>query len=87
MPKISPLGQKLWPTARGQTDTQTERQTEKVNTEDPFLIFFYFIFSLKGTVQYCGNIVASHVKYLSCSSSNDYIFFVSFILFEFFLES
>ena len=47
MPKISPLGQKLWPTGRGHTDRHTDRQTEKVNTEDPFfekkcsLIFFF----------------------------------------------
>ena len=53
MPKISSLGQKLWPTGRGrtdrQTDTQTDRQTEKVNTEDPLFrknIFFDFLFFL-----------------------------------------
>ena len=52
MPKISTLGQKLWPTGREQThtqtDTQTDTQTEKANTEDPFfrkkffLIFDFF---------------------------------------------
>ena len=54
MPKISPLGQKLWPTGRGQTDTHTnthtDRQTEKVNTEDPFFekkFFLVFDFFLK----------------------------------------
>ena len=50
MPKISPLGQKLWPTGREQThthtDTQTDRQTEKVKTEDPFFRKnFFLIFS------------------------------------------
>ena len=41
MPKISPLGQKLWPPGREQTDGQTE----KANTEDPFFeIFFFWIF-------------------------------------------
>ena len=48
MPKISTLGQKLWPTGREQTDRQThrqtDRQTEKANTEDPFFRFFFFIF-------------------------------------------
>ena len=50
MPKISPLGQKLWPTGRGQTHTHTDRQTEKANTEDPFFrkkFFFDFRFSFK----------------------------------------
>ena len=52
MPKISPLGQKLWPTGREHTDTHTDRQTEEVNTEDPFFdFFFYFLFSLKGAVR------------------------------------
>ena len=39
MPKISTLGQKLWPTGREQTHTHTDRQTEKANTEDPFFRF------------------------------------------------
>ena len=55
MPKISPLGQKLWPTGRGQTDTHTNTQTEKANTEDPFFskkIFFHFWFSFKGAVRF-----------------------------------
>ena len=54
MPKISPLGQKLWPTGREQTDTHTDRQTEKANTEDPFFEFFFFDFrfSLKGAVRF-----------------------------------
>ena len=51
MPKISPFGQKLWPTGRGQTDThthtqtdrQTDRQTEKANTEDPFFRKKFFL--------------------------------------------
>ena len=48
MPKISPLGQKLWPTGREHTDTQTDRQREKANTEDPFfrkifLLIFGFL--------------------------------------------
>ena len=48
MPKISSLDQKLWPTGRGQTDTQTDRQTEKANTETPFFEFFLFsIFFLR----------------------------------------
>ena len=54
MPKISTLGQKLWPTGRGQTDGQTDRrthtQTEKANTEDPFfrkIFFLIFDFLLK----------------------------------------
>ena len=58
MPKISTLGQKLWPTGREQTDTQTDRQTdrqtEKANTEDPFfrkIFFFDFRFSFKGAVR------------------------------------
>ena len=29
MPKISPLGQKLWPTGREQTHTHTDRQTDR----------------------------------------------------------
>ena len=33
MPKFSTLGQTLWPTGREQTDTHTDRQTEKANTE------------------------------------------------------
>ena len=43
MPKMSTLGQKLWPTGREHTDThtnthtETDTQTEKANTEDPFL--------------------------------------------------
>ena len=46
MPKISPLGQKLWPTGREQMYTQTQRHTEKVNTEDPFFRFlWYYIIS------------------------------------------
>ena len=49
MPKISPLGQKLWPTGREHTDTHT--QTEKANTEDPFfskkIFFCIFDFLLK----------------------------------------
>ena len=48
MPKISPLGQKLWPTGREQTDGHTHRrtdgQTEKANTEDPFFENFFLIF-------------------------------------------
>ena len=49
MPKIRPLGQKLWPTGREHTD----RQTEKANTEDPFFRFFLnFRFSFKGAVRY-----------------------------------
>ena len=54
MPKISTLGQKLWPTGREHTDTQTDTQTEKANTEDPFFrkkFFFYFRFSFKGAVR------------------------------------
>ena len=56
MPKISTLGQKLWPTGREQTDAHTHKhtdtQTEKANTEDPFFrIFFYFRFSFKGAVR------------------------------------
>ena len=52
MPKISPLGQKLWPTGReqtdGHTDGHTDRQTEKANTEDPFFeIFFFLIFDFR----------------------------------------
>ena len=49
MPKISTLGQKLWPTGREQTHThtqthrQTDRQTEKANTEDPFFRFFFIL--------------------------------------------
>ena len=46
MPKIIPLGQKLWPTGRG----QTHRRTEKANTEDPFFrknFFWIFDFLLK----------------------------------------
>ena len=47
--KISPLGQKLWPTGREQMYTQTHRHTEKVNTEDPFFRFFCdIILSQKG---------------------------------------
>ena len=46
MPKISPLGQKLWPTGREHTDTHTDRQTEKVNTEDPFFEKKFFWFSV-----------------------------------------
>ena len=42
MPKISTLGQKLWPTGREQTDGQTE----KANTEDPFFEFFFLLFSI-----------------------------------------
>ena len=49
MPKISTLGQKLWPTGREQMYTQTHRHTEKVNTEDPFFRFFCdIILSQKG---------------------------------------
>ena len=58
MPKISTLGQKLWPTGREQTDrqthTHTDGQTEKANTEDPFFskfFIFYFRFSFKGAVR------------------------------------
>ena len=58
MPKISTLGQKLWPTGREQThtqtDTQTDTQTEKANTEDPFFRNFFFLifdFLLKGAVR------------------------------------
>ena len=45
MPKISPLGQKLWPTGREQTHThtQTDTQTEKANTEDPFFRKKFFL--------------------------------------------
>ena len=43
MPKISPLGQKLWPTGREQTDGQTDGQTEKANTEDPFFVKIFFL--------------------------------------------
>ena len=37
MPKISPLGQKLWPTGREHTDTHTHthRHTEVLIPEDP----------------------------------------------------
>ena len=52
MLKISDLGQKMWPTGCGQTHThihthththtQTDRQTEKVNTENPFFQKKYF---------------------------------------------
>ena len=45
--KISPLGQKLWPTGREQMYTQTHRHTEKVNTEDPFFRFFVILYYLK----------------------------------------
>ena len=54
MPKISTLGQKLWPTGREHTDTQTDTQTEKANTEDPFfrkIFFLIFDFLLKGAVR------------------------------------
>ena len=57
MPKFSPLGQKLWPTGRGQThrhtDTQTDRQ-RKQTLRTPFFekIFFDFRFSFKGAVRY-----------------------------------
>ena len=44
MPKISILGQKMWPTGREQTHTRTHRQTEKANTEDPFFEFFFLVF-------------------------------------------
>ena len=54
MPKISTLGQKLWPTGREtHTHTHTHTQTEKANTEDLFFrIFFYFRFSFKGAVRF-----------------------------------
>ena len=55
MPKISPLGQNLWPTGREQTDRQTHTKTEKANTEDPcftFYFFFIFDFLLKGAVRF-----------------------------------
>ena len=60
MPKISPLGQKLWPTGREQTDTQTHRQTDrqtdrqrKQTLRTPFFekIFLDFGFSFKGAVR------------------------------------
>ena len=46
MPKISTLGQKLWPTGREQTHTHTHTHThtQKANTEDPFFRFFFLIF-------------------------------------------
>ena len=53
MPKISTLGQKLWPKRREQTHTDT--QTEKANTEDPFFrknFFLIFDFLLKGAVRH-----------------------------------
>ena len=60
MPKISPLGQKLWPTGREHTDTQThthtDRQTDrqrKQTLRTPFfeIFFFDFRFSFKGAVR------------------------------------
>ena len=51
MPKISTLGQKMWPIGsehtNRHTDTQTDTQTEKANT--PFFedVFDYFRFSFK----------------------------------------
>ena len=49
MPKIIPLGQKLWPTGRGHTDTHTDRQTDRESkhweplfSKKNFLIFFFF---------------------------------------------
>ena len=51
MPKISPLGQKLWPTGREHTDTQTHTQTDrqrKQTLRTPFFEFFFiFDFLLK----------------------------------------
>ena len=46
MPKISPLGQKLWPTGREQTDTHThtDKQTEIAKTEGPIDFFGHFFF-------------------------------------------
>ena len=67
MPKISPLGQKLWPTGRGQTHTHTDRQTEKANTEDHFFRIFFldFRFSFKGAVRYFEYILGICLKPLS----------------------
>ena len=49
MPKISSLGQKLWPTGRGHTDTrthtQTDRQTDTHESENrghPFRVSGFF---------------------------------------------
>ena len=57
MPKISTLGQKLWPTGREQIDTQTHTQTHrqrKQTLRTLFFDFFFFIFDflLKGAVRY-----------------------------------
>ena len=48
VPKISPLGQKLWPTGRGQTDTHTHththRQTDRQRKQTLRTPLFEFIF-------------------------------------------
>ena len=49
--KNQPLGQKLWPTGREQTDGDTHRQ-RKQTLRTPFFDFFYiFDFLLKGAVR------------------------------------
>ena len=55
MPKISPLGQKLWPTGREQTDTQTDRQRKQTLRTRFFEFFFEFRFSFKGAVRKYAN--------------------------------
>ena len=57
MPKISTLGQKLWPTGREQTDGHTDAHTDrqrKQTLRTPFfeIFFFDFRFSFKGAVRY-----------------------------------
>ena len=42
MPRITFLGQKLWPVGEGQTD----KQTEKANTEDTIMASVISFFSL-----------------------------------------
>ena len=47
MPKISTLGQKLWPTGREQTDRRTHRRTDrqrKQTLRTPFFEIFFLIF-------------------------------------------
>ena len=47
MPKISTLGQKLWPTGREQTHTHTHthtRRQRKQTLRTPFLEIFFLIF-------------------------------------------
>ena len=53
MPKISTLGQKLWPTGREQTDTQTHRQ-RKQTLRTPFFEKKVFDF-LFGPIIYIQN--------------------------------